>query len=191
VTTNLIVVLKIFTSRSAIPKPAFSFWRPSCQEHPKAVQFMYLSVKLTDMFTKEQKKEGIPGFTRDGQETIIGHTVKVEGDFISEGNVLVLGVVSGSLKTRGNLRVEKGAKIKADVEAANAAVFGDIKGNVTIQERLELGASAVVEGDIVTKVLSIEPGAIVNGHCAVAAGEKLTTKEAIPATIQKTAVKES
>lgn len=108
-------------------------------------------------------------FERSGQETIIGPTVKVEGDFASEGNVLVLGVVNGSLKTKGNLRVEKGARIKADVEAANAAVFGEIKGNVTIQERLELGSSAAVEGDIVTKVLSIEPGAIVNGHCSVAA----------------------
>lgn len=132
------------------------------------------------MFTKEAKKEGMPGFARDGQETIIGPTVKVEGDFASEGNVLVLGVVSGSLKTKGNLRVEKGARIKADVEAANAAVFGEIKGNVTVQERLELGASAAVEGDIVTKVLSIEPGAIVNGHCSVAASTEKTA--ALPPT---------
>jgi cytoskeletal protein CcmA (bactofilin family) len=130
------------------------------------------------MFNKDVKKEGMPGFARDGQETIIGPTVKVEGDFVSEGNVLVLGVVSGSLKTRGNLRVEKGAKIKADVEAANAAVFGEIKGNVTIQDRLELGASAAIDGDIVTKVLSIEPGAIVNGHCSVAANERAGVKAA-------------
>lgn len=136
------------------------------------------------MFNKEVKKEGMPGFARDGQETVIGPTVKVEGDFASEGNVLVLGAVSGSLKTRGNLRVEKGAKIKADVEAANAVVFGEIKGNVAVQDRLELGASAAVEGDIVAKVLSIEPGAIVNGHCLVAANERAGVKSAGAAAVK-------
>ena len=125
------------------------------------------------MFNKDEKRSG--GMTKIGQgenETIIGQSVKVEGDFASEGNVWVQGIVNGSLKPRGDLRVEKGSKIKADVEAANALVSGAIKGNITIQNNLELTASAVVEGDIVAKVLSIEPGAIVNGHCSVASGEK-------------------
>lgn len=137
------------------------------------------------MFNKDEKHSG--GGGRNGQgapETVIGQSVKVDGDFVSEGNVLVQGMVNGSLKTRGDLRVEKGSKIKADVEAANAVVSGQIKGNVTIQSNLELGASAVIEGDIVAKVLSIEPGAVLNGHCLVSMSDK-PVGSAAPATVQK------
>jgi len=137
------------------------------------------------MFNKDEKRNG--GMTKIGQgenETIIGPTVKVDGDFISEGNVWVQGVVNGSLKTRGDLRVDKGSKIKADVEAANAVVAGQVKGNLTIQSNLELGATAVIEGDIVAKVLSIEPGAILNGHCLVSMAER-TASGAEPAPVQK------
>ncbi|MDP1709524.1 MAG: polymer-forming cytoskeletal protein [Candidatus Komeilibacteria bacterium] len=137
------------------------------------------------MFNKEARRNGGAGKINEGEnETIIGQTVKVDGDFISDGNVLVQGMVNGSLKTRGDLRVEKGAKIKADVEAANALVAGQIKGNVCIQNSLELYASAVVEGDISAKILSIEPGAILNGHCLVAIPDKVAT-EAEPAPVQK------
>lgn len=124
----------------------------------------------------------------DRSETIIGPTVKVDGDFVSEDNVLVQGVVNGSLRTTGNLRVEKGAKIKANVEAQNAIVSGEIKGNISVQENLELGESAAVEGDIITKILSIEPGAVLHGHCSVSIADKAGAKRpaaAEPAVIQK------
>lgn len=136
------------------------------------------------MFNKDEKRNGGGRIGQGGAETVIGQSVKVDGDFVSEGNVLVAGMVNGSLKTRGDLRVEKGSKIKADVEAANAAVSGQIKGNVTIQNNLELGATAIVEGDIVAKVLSIEPGAMLNGHCLVSVSEKPATN-ATPAAVQK------
>lgn len=142
------------------------------------------------MFNKDEAKRGGGALKiEEGEnETIIGATVKVEGDFTSEGNVLVQGVVNGSLKTSGNLRIDKGAKIKANVEAANAIVRGEIKGNVTVKDNLELGESAAVDGDIVTKILSIEPGAVLHGHCSVATGERANSKHPVsaePAVIQK------
>lgn len=142
------------------------------------------------MFKKDEtKRNGGAHKIEEGEnETIIGQTVKVDGDFTSEGNVLVQGIVNGSLRTAGNLRVEKGAKIKANVEAQNAIVGGEIKGNVTVRENLELGESAAVEGDIITKILSIEPGAVLHGHCSVSTGERIGAKHQIgaePAVIQK------
>ncbi len=141
------------------------------------------------MFKKEKTRMEGGGMAlgEGGNETVIGPTVKVDGDFTSDGNVLVQGVVNGSLKTKGNLHVEPGAKIKADVEAANARVLGSVKGNVTIRENLELGESAAIEGDIVTKVLSIEPGAILNGHCSVSTERVDAESELAPAAVQKPA----
>ncbi len=100
-------------------------------------------------------------------ETVIAASVKVEGDFQSEGNVLIEGVVEGSLKTERDLRVGERARITADVSAANATVAGEVRGNLVVSERLELEPTARVYGDVRTKVLVVASGASINGKIAM------------------------
>jgi len=97
------------------------------------------------------------------EETIIAHGVRVEGDFVSQGGVLIEGEVSGTIQTAGDLRVGTDAKIRADVTAANAVVAGEIRGNIQIADRLELLESAKMIGDMTASVLSVSAGAQVNG----------------------------
>lgn len=104
-------------------------------------------------------------------ETIIAASVKVEGDFASQGNVLIEGTVEGSLKTERDLRVGERARISADVHAANAVVAGEIKGNLVVGERLELEPTAKVYGDVQTKILVVSAGAMVNGRLLMGEGE--------------------
>src|SRR3989339_273772 len=101
--------------------------------------------------------------TTDDVETVVGPSVKVEGDFASEGNIVVKGTVTGSVKTSIMLTVENGAKIFANVRAENSVVAGGIKGNVKVSERLELSETAQIYGDIECKVLSVAPGALLYG----------------------------
>ncbi|MBI5405100.1 MAG: polymer-forming cytoskeletal protein [Candidatus Kerfeldbacteria bacterium] len=96
-------------------------------------------------------------------ETVIGSSVKVEGNFVGSGNVVVEGVVNGTLKTAKDLRVGDAAKIKADVEAANVVVAGEIHGNVKTSGRLEVAASGKVIGNVEAAVLVVMEGAIING----------------------------
>ncbi len=105
-------------------------------------------------------------------ETIIGHSVKVEGDFVGEGNVIVEGIVSGSLKTNKNLKVGESAHIFANVRAANALISGEVNGNIIVDESLELTATAKVSGDIKAKVVTIIAGAVFNGKCAMGESRK-------------------
>ena len=117
-------------------------------------------------------------------ETIIGHSVKVEGDFKADGNVIIEGQMIGSLKTKKNLRVGKDAKVKASVEAENAWVGGEIKGNVIIKGHLELSSSAKIKGDIETQILTMETGSQINGH--VKMGEFITgEKTGEPKIVEK------
>ena len=98
-------------------------------------------------------------------ETIIGSSVKVEGNFVGSGDVIVEGTISGLLKTAKNLKVGENAKIKADVEAENVFTSGEIRGNVKVQEKLEMKASAKIFGNVEAKILSVESGALLNGKC--------------------------
>lgn len=100
---------------------------------------------------------------RDEVETVVGPSVNVEGDFASEGNIVVKGTVSGSVFTSKHLTVEKGAKIVANVRAGSATIAGEIKGNVKVKDSLELMSTSKVIGDIDAKNLRIESGAILYG----------------------------
>lgn len=99
----------------------------------------------------------------DEIETVVGPSVVVEGDFSSEGNILVKGTVSGNVQTGQLLTVEEGAKILANVKAGDALVAGEVKGNVRVEEKLQLTHSARVLGDIFCRVLEVESGAIIHG----------------------------
>jgi len=97
------------------------------------------------------------------QQTIIAQGVKVEGDFNSQGSVLIEGEVAGSVRTAEHLQVGETAKIHASVAAADAIVAGEIKGNIKVEGRLELTESSKVRGDIRAQVLTVAAGAEING----------------------------
>ncbi len=96
--------------------------------------------------------------------TVIAKGVKVEGDFASEGDVVIEGQVNGSLSTSGRLTVGNDAVIKANVKASEAHIAGTIEGNTTVEHALELSASARILGDIVAQTISVESGAAIEGN---------------------------
>jgi len=114
------------------------------------------------MFKKDEK---IGNFKE--VETTIGPSVKVEGDFVGQGNLVIEGVVKGSVKTDGNLRVGDQSKIEASVAAANAIVSGEIKGDIIIKGDLELTSNAKIWGDIETETICIARGAFFSGKCTM------------------------
>ncbi len=99
----------------------------------------------------------------DTVETVVGPSVTVEGDFASEGNIIVKGTVSGNVTTSRLLSVEEGARIFANVKAGTAVIAGSIKGNVKVESKLELTETAQILGDIVCRDLEVESGALIQG----------------------------
>lgn len=112
----------------------------------------------------------------DTVETVVGPSVNVEGDFSSEGDIIVKGSVTGTIYTSRLLLVEQGAKISANVQAGSAKISGEVKGNMKIRETLELSSTARVLGDVEVKTLSIEPGAVLYGKVSMTGVEGMDTK---------------
>lgn len=100
-------------------------------------------------------------------ETVVGPSVKIQGDLNSEGNVKIEGQVSGKVKTSQSVFVVPGAKIAADVLAGNAIVGGEVLGNLKITGHLILQSTAKIAGDIACTVLRVEDGAQFSGKCAM------------------------
>lgn len=110
-------------------------------------------------------------FTDESQnmqaETVVGPSVKIQGDLNSEGNIKIEGQVAGKVKTSQNVFVSPGAKIAADVLAGNAVIGGEISGNLKISGHLVLQGTAHVAGDIACTVLRVEDGALFTGKCSM------------------------
>ncbi len=119
--------------------------------------------KPTSEKTYQPNQEEKHNSNHDDVETVVGPSVKVEGDFASEGNIVVKGTVSGSVKTSKLLTVEDGAKIFANISAGSAIISGGIKGNVKVSGRLEMTETAQIQGDVSCDVLSVAPGALIFG----------------------------
>jgi len=113
------------------------------------------------MFNRDEKLQ-----LKDA-ETIIGPSVKVKGEFNGQGDIIVEGVLEGSLKTGNRLRVGDKAKIKASIEAKDCSISGEVTGNLKIKGSLEVSATAKITGDIEVSSLSIEKGAQINGRISM------------------------
>jgi cytoskeletal protein CcmA (bactofilin family) len=65
------------------------------------------------------------------------------------------------------LHVAREAKMAADVEAGAIIVEGDVRGNLTANDRIELKQSARYEGDLSASKLVVDEGAVFSGHVTV------------------------
>jgi cytoskeletal protein CcmA (bactofilin family) len=110
-----------------------------------------------------------------GSATVIAHGVKVEGEFVSQGDVMIEGEVHGHIATSGMLTVGTDAKLKADVAAQEAVVAGLVEGNMTIKSRLELKSTAKILGDVACETAVIEAGAVLSGKVMIGNGGKQET----------------
>ncbi len=105
-----------------------------------------------------------------GAVTVIARGVRVEGDFVSPGDVQIEGEVRGHVVASGALQVGTESVIIADVHAAEAVIAGQIQGNITIAERIDIRASARITGDIQAETMSIEAGAVLQGQVSIGQG---------------------
>lgn len=111
-------------------------------------------------------------------ETIVGPSVKIQGDLNSEGNIRIEGQVTGKVQTTQNVYVGDQAKIVADVIAGSAMIAGEVQGNIKASDQLILQASARVVGDIACAILRVEDGAQFSGKCSMGGAKPEKKREA-------------
>ncbi|MFO8146618.1 MAG: bactofilin family protein [Bacteroidota bacterium] len=115
------------------------------------------------MFSNQKKSKFTPEISKE-QNRISAGTV-ITGDIEAKGGFRVEGTLKGTLKTSGKVVISKGGFIQGDLECQNADFEGKFSGKLNVQETLTLRSSAVIEGEVISGKLSIEPGAAFNATC--------------------------
>lgn len=100
----------------------------------------------------------------------IGSTVVIKGEISASENVCVSGRVEGRIDVPGHIvTIEPGAHVDADVTASSIVIAGTTVGSLVAGERIELRATAVVDGDVKAPRLAVADGASLCGKVDVAA----------------------
>jgi cytoskeletal protein CcmA (bactofilin family) len=102
--------------------------------------------------------------TRQEDKTIIGPTITVDGEIDAEGGVVVLGRVTGKLRSAEDVVVDAGGEVEAEVEAEAVAVAGRLVGPVDAKSRVEISAEGRVTGDLRAPRILIADGAQYKGN---------------------------
>lgn len=98
------------------------------------------------------------------QATVIGRGIRVEGKITGSAPVEVWGEVEGKTDTGGFLRICEGGRVGGEIEAVNVVVEGRVEGTITAREKIELGPTAEVKGDVQAKTLAIADGSFFQGR---------------------------
>ena len=112
--------------------------------------------------TKTIKKE----FKPMDYEVIISQNTAINGNISINGCTRIDGVIDGTLAVDSDLFIGESGNIRATVYAKNATISGQVTGNISCKERLELTSNAKVFGDIKCTTLIIAEGAVFRGKCA-------------------------
>ncbi|MCK5820898.1 MAG: polymer-forming cytoskeletal protein [Bacteroidales bacterium] len=90
---------------------------------------------------------------------------KVTGDVESSSGIRIDGQLKGKITIRGKVVIGSPGAVNGDIVCQHIEVSGKVSGNIQASELVSLKASAVIQGEIVTKKLAIEPGAVFTGSC--------------------------
>ena len=96
--------------------------------------------------------------------TVIGRSVTIRGELSGKEDLYMDGVVEGTISLpESRLTVGPNARVLADIDVHDVVIYGRVEGNIHAAGRIELRASAIVQGDIVAERLSIEENASIKG----------------------------
>ena len=96
---------------------------------------------------------------------IIGNGTTIKGEIESNGDIRIDGKVIGILKSDGKIVLGQNGSIEGELYCKQADLSGNVKGKINVEELTSLKSTSHIEGELSTKQLYIEIGAIFTGKC--------------------------
>jgi cytoskeletal protein CcmA (bactofilin family) len=103
--------------------------------------------------------------------TFVAEGSRLTGDVESAGPLVVCGAIRGDGRVGGALRMAVTAEWEGEIHARAAVIAGRISGRLVVEDKLEVGATAVLRADIVARSIAVAKGAVIDGVVTVTSGE--------------------
>ena len=112
----------------------------------------------------EERASNGKGMGVNEERASIGKSIVINGELSGGEDLTIEGTVEGKIDLRDHvLTVGLNGRIKAEVSAKSIVVFGQVVGNLTATEKVDIKEKGSVEGDIVAPRLAIADGSHFRG----------------------------
>jgi cytoskeletal protein CcmA (bactofilin family) len=125
------------------------------------------------MFKRKRKSVG-----RNGLTSFIDEGSGIEGRYTFSGTAMLNGRFKGEISTTDTLIIGDKGVMNGDIRAGQVLISGEVVGNVSAAERVELKRTARVFGDVEAPVVVVEEGVLFEGYCRMTKAKPNT--EALP-----------
>lgn len=96
--------------------------------------------------------------------TIIGSTIIIDGEITGDEDLIIQGTVKGKIGLKESLYVESSGNVEADIEVQNVEISGQVTGNISATDKVELKSQCRMVGDIKAPRILIADGAVFKGN---------------------------
>jgi cytoskeletal protein CcmA (bactofilin family) len=119
----------------------------------------------------------VPVSTPSGNtRAVISQGIRINGDVTGSEDLFIDGHLEGKLNlSNSKLTIGPNGEVKADIFAREVVVLGRVDGKIVGRERIQLGSTGNVAGDLQTERLAIEDGAVLRGKIEIETGKPIQT----------------
>ena len=98
------------------------------------------------------------------RESVIAADLQIEGKIEGAGHFRIAGKFKGDIKVQGNLTIDQGAKVSGGVSANKVTLVGELDGNITSAQQVDILPSGAINGDLKAGSLTVAAGSRIRGH---------------------------
>ena len=110
----------------------------------------------------------------------VSQGIKIKGEISGHGDLSLDGEFEGKIHIdSGTLTVGPNARVRAEIEAPEIIIRGDVIGTLKASERVHIWSTGQLTGDIETRSIVIDDGADLRGTVAVPQAS-LSEKDDLP-----------
>lgn len=132
------------------------------------------------MFNSKTTKKGEQTMANNNTqnlETIIGQGTHIKGDMTFSGTMYIEGTIEGSVVAGNNddtLSIIQTGQVKGSIKAGNLIISGEVEGDIKASGKIEVAASARINGNIHYTNIEMEAGSQVNGQLIYQGSDVIT-----------------
>lgn len=153
-------------AKEQTPEPAYRY-----EAQPTAARG---AISESDSMARDIKEGRLSGF--------VGHGTTLTGETEFHAMLRVDGHLIGTVSSEaGTLIIGTNGQVDANIAVAAAMINGTVNGDVVASEKLQLGRTARVMGNIHSPRLIVEEGAILEGSCSMLKARETQEEEAVSA----------
>ena len=113
----------------------------------------------------DNKKGKAPDLSN--QQNRISQGTSLKGDVTSKGGFRIDGEIDGNITSPQKIVIGKTGKVLGTLTCQDADIEGKIEGKLLVSNLLSIKSTEVIDGEVSTSKLAVEPGASFNASCVM------------------------